>query len=236
MTATTTSEALAVASASMVRGVDATSTVYVLIRDCTHLLGMDSAGVLVRAGDDDLELLAATSHATTELELWQAHVNTGPCVEAVKTGRIVSVADDSELVRRWPDFGRAMIDAGLHGVHAVPMNWHGRAVGGLNLFSAASGTFDAESASTAQAFADVCTLAIVQGPNGGDDAQRMLDGLRSALQGRVLIERAKGVLGQLEGLDMPSAFDRLVHLSEESKMTLTETATVVTKRAFKRDT
>ena len=126
-------EAFAAANAAMVRGVDGASTVHVLLADCLQLLGADSAGVLVRVGDQRLEMLAATSHEAVELELYQSQVHSGPCVETIETGRAVAASGEAELVERWPDFGRAMAGAGFRSVHATPMRWHQRPLGGVNL-------------------------------------------------------------------------------------------------------
>src|SRR5690606_27186759 len=96
--------------------------------------GAETAGVLVQVGDRSPELLAATSHKAVELELYQAQVQSGPCVETIETGESVIASGDDEIRGRWPDFGRAMTAAGLLTVHAAPMRWHGRVIGGLNLF------------------------------------------------------------------------------------------------------
>ena len=222
MRPTTSGAAFAAANAAMIQGVDGASTVHVLLADCLGLLGADTAGVVVRV-DRGLDLLAATSHSAIELELYQVQVHDGPCVETIETGASITAAGAAELTGRWPDFGRAMSAAGLQTVLASPMRWHERVLGGLNLFWSSSTTPTQEQHDLAQAFADIATLALMQSP-GADDPDAVAQRLRAALQGRVVIERAKGVLAQTDRLEMDEAFARLVRASDETARPLSQVA------------
>lgn len=215
--------AFAAANAAMLRGVDSASTVHVLLADCLLLLGAESAGVLVHVDGTGLEVLAATSHAAQSLELYQELAHSGPCVETIDTGRSVAVTGADELVDRWPDFSRVMSSVGYQAVLASPMRWHDLTLGGLNLFWTESTSLTSDQHELAQAFADICTLALMQSP--GEDAVDLVRmRLRTALQGRVVIERAKGVLAESEGLEMAAAFDRLVQTSRQSSTPLADVA------------
>lgn len=222
MRPTTSGAVFAAANAAMIRGVDGASTVHVLLADCLRMLGADSAGVLVRV-DRGLDLMAATSHRATELELYQVQVHDGPCVETIETGESVTVASATALSGRWPDFGGAMAAAGFETVLATPMRWHRRVLGGLNIFWNDATTISREQGDLAQAFADICTLALMQSPTT-DDAESVAQRLRAALQGRVVIERAKGVLAQTDHIAMDEAFARLVQVSDETARPLSQVA------------
>lgn len=222
MRPTTSGAAFAAANAAMIQGVDGASTVHVLLADCLRFLGADAAAVLVRV-DRGLELMAATSHKAIELELYQAQVHHGPCVETIETGEPVVLTGAAELSRRWPDFGRSMAAAGFTTVVASPMRWHERAIGGLNIFWSASRTLTADEHGLAQAFADISTLVLMQSPTA-DDLDTIAQRLRAALQGRVTIERAKGVLAQTDNLEMDEAFARLVQVSEHTERPLSQVA------------
>lgn len=223
MSTTSSGAAFAAASAAMVRGDDAASTVHVLLSDCVDLIGADIAGVLVRLGEREIELLAATSHEALELELYQSQLHSGPCVETIESGEAIEAAGEDELLHHWPEFGRAMYDAGFLAVHASPMRWHGRVLGGVNLFWRTEAALTSEEGELAQAFADICTLALMQPPSM-DDPAAVAERLRLALQGRVAIERAKGVLAQTEGIDMAGSFARLVEISKQTKRPISQVA------------
>jgi GAF domain-containing protein len=222
MRPTTSGAAFAVANASMIQGVDGASTVHVLLADCLGLLGADTAGVLVRV-DRGLELMAATSHKAIELELYQAQVQDGPCVETIDTGESVEAHGADELSARWPGFGRSMAAAGFETVLASPMRWHERVLGGLNLFWARPKTLSPEERDLAQAFADISILALMQSPTT-DEPDAVAHRLRAALQGRVVIERAKGVLAHTDNLEMDDAFARLVEVSQQTTLPLSQVA------------
>lgn len=222
MTRTTSGDAFAAANAAMVQGIDGASTVHVLLTDCVGLLGADAAGVLVTV-DGRLELLAATSHRAIELELHQALVLEGPCVEAIKTGAGIAAVGQAEIAGRWPSFASAMSDAGLESVVATPMRWHQRVLGGLNLFWRTPRTPTQDERELAQAFADIATLALMQSPDA-DHPGAVGRRLQAALRGRVVIERAKGVLAQTDDLAMDEAFARLVEVSEQTARPLAQVA------------
>ena len=222
MRPTTSGAAFAAANAAMVQGVDGASTVHVLLADCLGLLGADAAGVLVRI-DRGLELLAATSHRATELELYQVQVYDGPCVESIETGATIAAVGVAELTERWPDFGRSMAAAGLETVLASPMRWHERVLGGLNVFWSDTRTPTQDEVDLAQAFADIAMVALVQAPTA-NDPEVVSQRLRIALHGRVVIERAKGVLAQTDELGMDEAFARLVQVSDETGRPLSKVA------------
>src|SRR5699024_2162428 len=106
--------------------------------------------------------LSATSHRTSEIEVYQAQSATGPCVDTVRTGRPVEAVGASEIEARWGEVGRRIVEAGFHAVHAFPMHWREHVIGGLNVFSVAEEALVAPSRVLAQSFADLATLAIVQ--------------------------------------------------------------------------
>jgi hypothetical protein len=222
MRPTTSGAAFAAANAAMIQGVDGASTVHVLLADCLGLLGADAVGVLVRV-DHGLELMAATSHRAIELELYQVQVHDGPCVEAIESGERVEATGEAALSGRWPDFGRSMAAAGFDTVLALPMRWHQRVLGGLNVFWNDARTVSREEGHLAQAFADISTLALMQS-GADDDPDTVAQRLRTALQGRVVIERAKGVLAQTDDLAMDEAFERLVEVSDQTARPLSQVA------------
>jgi GAF domain-containing protein len=222
MRPTTSGAAFAAANAAMIQGVDGASTVHMLLADCLGLLGADTAGVLVRV-DRGLELMAATSHKAVELELYQAQIHDGPCVETIEKGESIAVAGEAALSGRWSDFGRSMAAAGFETVLASPMRWQERVIGGLNLFWSTSRTPSHEERDLAQAFADIATLALMQSA-ATDNPDSVAQRLRIALRGRVVIERAKGVLAQTDDLEMDEAFARLVAVSDRTARPLSQVA------------
>lgn len=225
MSAIDSPEALGAFSAAITDGVDATSVLQMLLTDCVQTSDAATAGILVSAEKDHLDLLPAHSHRATELELHQANLAAGPCYDVVDTGQHILEAGDEGLMRRWPQFASLMLDLGLHAVIAVPMRWRSQVLGGLNIFwGDPTAALRDGRVQTAQIFADFCAIAVMQDHSPEPAAKLVADHLRAALDGRVVIERAKGVLSFRDNLDMDEAYDRLIELSREAAQPLMTTA------------
>lgn len=229
MTARTSAQALADVASALVEDHEITGVLARLVSDCAALLPADAAALLVRAPDGGFELLSATSHRVEELELYQAQREDGPCVEAARAGERSSTVGRPRIVARWPDVGQEIVNAGFGSVHTFPMHWRGHAIGGLNLFAVDEAELSAASTVLAQSFADFATLAIVQPAALGDDA--LTERITAALEGRVVVEQAKGVLAFQLGLDMAAAYDELVARSTVNGTSLAQVAENVIRAA-----
>lgn len=222
-------QALADASASLTEVHDVMGSVSALLESCKGGLGVDAAGVLVAAPSGRLELLVASSHRAAELEVHQLHVDEGPCVEAFATRTTVQEHSSERLRDRWPSFAPTMLDAGLVSVHAAPLMWHGTPLGAMGLFRRSDLAFSPDEDAVARAFADIATLLVL---NVGDiDASRLADRLGQALDSRIVVEQAKGVLAEQHQIDMAEAYERLVRDAIGHGRPLTAWAADVVKQA-----
>jgi transcriptional regulator with GAF, ATPase, and Fis domain len=232
MTATTASQAFVDAAAAMVQQDDVAGTLTRLLADCAKFTAAEAIGLLVKHEDGSLEILSATSHQAAELELYQLQQDSGPCVDVAQGGSALSVAVDAELIERWGQVGEAIIAAGYHAVHAVPLRWHGRVIGAMNAFHSVPETADREAQQLTQAFADIAAVVIIQ---SAELTPGQLDErIRTALAGRTVIEQAKGVLAQLSDVDMAAAYELLVQRAADSGVSLTQAANGVIEDARKR--
>lgn len=218
----TSAQALAAVTSALLQDHDVTGLLAQLVQDSARFVPADAAGLLLRSDGDHLEFLSATSHRTTELEIYQAQGDEGPCVDVVRGGESVEAVGASAVEERWPRIGPEIVRAGFRSVFASPMRWHGQVIGGLNLFTVSDEPLDETARQLAQAFADVATLVIVQPLHVDEDD--LLGNLRRALEGRVVVEQAKGVLAYQLGIGMADAYDELVRRSEQDGRTLTATA------------
>lgn len=217
----TLASALTEAIGALVGDPDVTDILRRILDDCQAVLGADAVAILVRDATGELSLLSATSHRVADLEMLQIQRASGPCVEVLSTGEALSVSGTDQLAERWDDVGRAIADAGFESIEAFPLRWRGTVLGGLNVFRSATPRTP-EGAATGQAFADIATLAVVYSlPVSADDASARL---HEALNARELVEQAKGVLAYVEGVDLATAYDRLVQRAEGDGHTLTHVA------------
>jgi GAF domain-containing protein len=160
------------------------------------------------------------------LELFEVQANQGPCADSYRTGQPVVNADVAVVNGRWPQFSLRAMAAGFRSVHALPMRLRGDTVGALNLFRATEGTLGADDVTAAQAFADVATIAILQDRSAR--AERTLnEQLSQALNTRITIEQAKGIIAQAAQIDMADAFDRLRSHARNRNLKLSDVARAV---------
>jgi len=228
----TVAEAMSEFAAAMVGEHDIAGTLSDILANCAEIIGADACGLLVNDGDHGLQLLGATSHRAEDLELYQAQISEGPCVETCLNGITAFAAGADVVSARWPYFGPRMVDAGFLSVIAVPMTWHERPFGALNLFSSSDAEPTDENLAVVQTFADLATILVIHVDELS--VQETAARIRAALESRTLIEQAKGVLSHREGIDMAAAYNRILVMSSKQSSTLTSTAAEVIAEAQQR--
>lgn len=226
----TTADAFGDAAAAMVSDHSIADVLAQLLSDCVDLLSVHSAAILVVDRAGELSLLSSSSHRVAELEVLQVQREVGPCVDSVRTGQPVTATGAQQLAERWGSVGQAIADAGFERVDTYPMRWHGRILGGLNIFRRTADDVDSAAVTLSQAFADVATLAVVQSVEV--PADQIAARVHEAITARAQVEQAKGVLAYLRNLDMSDAYDELVEISRTRGRTLTETARDVVREQY----
>ncbi len=175
---------------------------------CVDLLDVSASGLMVAAPHEELRVVVSSSDAARVLELFELQANEGPCPECYETGKQVMSQRLDGPDPRWPHFGPRAVEAGFRSVHALPMRLRGQTIGALNLFRSEEGRLSEADVAAAQAFADVATIAILQ-HRAAMEAQTLNEQLNHALNSRVTIEQAKGMISECTGLDMELTFRRL---------------------------
>lgn len=195
---------------TLVSDFDVVDLFYELVRSCTDLLDVAQAGLLLTDGNGELRVVAASSEATGVVELLELENQGGPGMEAFRTGRPVRSGElaGSEAQHRWTEFGDAALSAGFLAVTAVPMRLRNQVLGALNMFMTDRVDLTDEDLTVAQALADLATIAVLQDRSTIDD-RTLLSQLRTALETRVVIEQAKGIVAQETGLTMDETFRRI---------------------------
>ena len=197
---------------------------------CVEILDVAAAGLMLAGADGELHVMASSSDAMRVLELFEVQSQEGPCLDAYRTGRQVVNQDLREPGGRWPRFAAEATDAGFRSAHALPMHLRGSVIGALNLFRSDPGEMSRDDLDIAQAFADVATIAILQ-HRVASEAQTLNEQLSHALQSRIVIEQAKGMVAERLGLDMTGAFARLRNHARRHNLRLADLANdVITGR------
>lgn len=179
-----------------------------LIDSTMALLPIAAAGILLGDSSAELHVFASSSEQSRLLELLQVEAGIGPCLEAYRTGQPVLVEDLSLDAGRWLAFAERATEYDYRAVTALPLRLRTERVGALNLFLGKVGFLSVPDVAVAQALADVATIGILH--------QRILtksemvnQQLQTALNTRLIIEQAKGVLAERGAIDMDRAFNLL---------------------------
>lgn len=202
-----------------------------IVTQCAALYPADAVAVLVSDRRGDLEPLVATSHRARHLEVLQAQRAVGPCVDVLRRGVRVS-ATGPEMAARWGEVGQEIVAAGFDTVHAYPLTWRGRPLGGLNVFASSPGDPTEDTAALGQLFADLVTLVVVQSTQISDE--QVSARLHEAITTRSAVEQAKGLLAYQHDVDVAAAYDLLVATAHESGETMTATAHRLIRSAHER--
>jgi GAF domain-containing protein len=126
----------------------------------------------------------------------------------------------------WPRFAAAALTAGFQSVHALPMRLRGTVIGALNLFHRVPGEMQQADVDAAQALADVATIGILQ-HRAAREAYAINEQLNNALNSRVVIEQAKGMVAERESINMEQSFARLRTHSRNNSLRLVDVARAV---------
>lgn len=180
-----------------------------LVTYSVTLLGADAAGIMLADDHGELRAVAASGEDAEALELLQLQTEQGPCVECFRNACPVSVDDLGTAADRWPRFVAAATSQGVFAsVHAVPLRLRGQAIGALNLLGRTAGALSDDDLALGQALADMATIGILQ-QRAIHHSEVVNQQLQTALNSRVFIEQAKGVLSHHLGISTDAAFTRL---------------------------
>lgn len=210
---------------------DMVDLLHTLLDECTDVLVMNAGGLMIADSLGHLELLASTSERADLVKVMQLAAGSGPCIECFSTGASVVIPDIHDTKTRWPVFSEVALKQGFRSVLAVPMKLRGQVIGSMNLFANSVGSVNERDAAIAQALADVATIGILQ-ERAIRETNIVTEQLQRALDSRILIEQAKGVLSEVGSLDMDDAFAALRSYARDHNLSLRSVAEQVVDRSL----
>jgi GAF domain-containing protein len=193
------------------------------------LFGVDGTALMLVDRDQVLRNLAASDLRAALLEELQAEHGEGPCVDAFDDKEPVS-ADDLAREARWPAFAPDAARRHLLAVLASPIPYSEQAVGVVAVFAAEPHPWTEAEREAIVAFTDLVALLILNAMEATERG-RLAAELQVALDSRVVIEQAKGVLVGRHGLTTRQAFERLRRQARDQRRPLPEVARAVVSAA-----
>ena len=194
-----------------------------LAERCVELLDVSAAGIMLADAEGKLRHAACSSEQMRLVEFFELQVEEGPCFDAYRDHGAVLCNSPEEAAARWPRFAPQALESGFIAVSAVPMRLRAQVIGALNLFSSGVGVLNDDDLGVAQAMADIATIGILQ-ERVIRDRGVFASQLEFALESRVAIEQAKGIVAEHNGINVDDAFDLIRRFTRSHNRLLSDTA------------
>ena len=195
---------------------------------CALLDGCEAASITIIDTGRPLTV-AATARLAREVDQAQYDAQDGPCLEAARSERLITVARAAEE-RRWPRFGEAARRVGVGSSLSVPLHLPADdTYGGLNCYALEPDAFGDREEGMAQGFAAQAS-AFVANALAYWDAFDKAANMALAMEHRAVIEQAKGVLMVTQKCTADEAFDLLRRASQRENRKLRDLAADIVAR------
>ena len=199
-----------------------------LSADSVEILRAEAAGVMLADPRGGLRLIASSDERMRLLELFELQGAQGPCLDAFASGRAVQ-ASAADSRARWPVFAPRASGAGFQVMCAVPLRVRADVIGALNLFRGSDEPFTRTEMEIAQAMAEMAAIGLIQ-ERALRERNLLTEQLQAALNSRVVIEQAKGMLAEYLTMTVDDAFKLLRRYARDHNRKLSEIASEVVRR------
>jgi GAF domain-containing protein len=206
-------------------GYDVAEVLYDLSDSVVSVLGAKGAGVSLAGADGRLAFVTATSDVIAQVERVQQDSQAGPCHVAFMTNELV-VVEDISTHDEWPTLRDAALGSGLSSVLGVPLRVQARSIGSLNVYDIGSRVWSPDELAAATVLADIAASYVAHASEL-DTAKRINEQLQTALDSRVLIEQAKGILAGERKISVDDALDILRNHARSNQASLRAIAEAV---------
>ena len=210
---------------------DMTEMCYELSDRTADAVGADGAGVSVVDASGYLKFVTASNDLIVQMEEVQEKAQEGPCVIAFESQEPVTIADLGQ-VDRWADYSEVAERLGINAVVGFPLSYNDHRLGAMNVYSLEPRRWTDDDLDVLAVFADMATAYLVRTSELAE-ARQLSEQLQGALDSRVIVEQAKGILAGELGISVDEAFDRLRSHSRSNNRRLTDVAHEVVHEAFR---
>jgi GAF domain-containing protein len=193
-----------------------------VVASADALFQVDGTALMLVDRDQVLRNVAVSDRRARVLEELQGDHGEGPCVDAYDEQETVWT-DDLGQEDRWPAFAAAAARRDLLAVLASPIPYSHEAVGVVAVFGAEPHPWSDGEREAIVAFTELVALLVLNAMEARDRG-RLAAELQVALDSRVVIEQAKGVLVGRHGLTTRQAFERLRRQARDQRRPLSEVA------------
>ncbi|MEU3465798.1 ANTAR domain-containing protein [Streptomyces sp. NPDC006733] len=189
---------------------------------CQELLDVTSAAVFLAHPGPHLHSPAPCDPTPPLQRALEAACEEGPAVDAHHTAQLVTAHDAADAATRWPQFTPLLQQAGYTLATALPMRLRQDVIGSLLLLHTGE-RLNADDLALAQALADAATIGLIQARTIRQQ-HTVNEQLHTALQSRIVIEQAKGLLAARSNITLNQAFEALRRHARQHQILLSTVA------------
>ena len=193
-----------------------------LCQQCVDDVHVDVAGVMLTTTAGQMELVASSNESARLQELFTLQLREGASVECFNTGPIVNHLFEAGDTR-WPELTTRASEQGFSTMHCIPLRIEEQTIGVLNCFATNKRWLGEHDLALVQDMADNATIAIFKSQLVFD-ATKLNEQLSIALESRVIIEQAKGIVSQSLDGDIDKAFQQLRAYARNNNFGLSKVA------------
>ena len=208
---------------TLVADFDLLDLMSVLVERCAELLDSTEVGLTLADARGRLRVLASSTERMRVLELIEVQNDEGPCRDCFRTGEPVLNQRLDAAADRWPSFAPQAQAAGFPMVHALPLRLRSETIGAMNVFNAELRELTLQEVHLTQALADAATIGILQERAVKQGAQ-LATQLQGALNSRIVVEQAKGIVSERLQVGMEEAFALIRGYARSGRRRLSEIA------------
>jgi GAF domain-containing protein len=182
-----------------------TDVLTILNTICADLLEIDLCSIVMRNESGEFRPAVASDEVAHQLDAFQLLHQDGPTWQSLARGMAVVHGDLSSGARVRSQFAQLAARSSVWGAHAIPLIVGNEVLGALTVYLKAP-LLTERYLSTARAIAHVATTAIVLdvAVQRSDEVSLQLG---KAINGRVWIEQAKGIVAERLGVSSDKAFE-----------------------------
>jgi GAF domain-containing protein len=186
-----------------------------------QLFDATGCGIMLIDDSSVLAAVAATDEPGRLLEVVQQRVGHGPCVDALTFDRTVDTHDIA-ADERWPELGE-LPAAGVRAVLGVPLHAEHVPVGSLNVYRDRPHEWTDSEVTALSAYSSLIE-GVLQTALHARQRERLSEQLQHALDHRVVIERAVGVVMGRQHINAVAAFNQLRHRARNEQRPVADVA------------
>jgi GAF domain-containing protein len=217
---------------ALVGRVDVSDLLYEVAEDLVRILDLGGAGIGLADAEGVLHPVTGINQLSMTIEAGEEVLREGPCCDAFRRGEVVMVGDLEQMAGSWPRWSPDALRLGVKAVLCAPLWVRDSRLGAINMYGDAVRRWTDDELRVARLLADM-TASYVAHRWEIETTRRTNEQLQHALDSRIVIEQAKGVLASHLECSVDRAFAVLRDHARRNSASLRAVANAVVHGGFR---